>query len=102
ERQIVVISDGAITADTAVAGRAGAPIELVIAGGSGNESERANVAITDIAARPSPNGAGTIGLYAAVTNFGPQAVTIPVTLLGDGLDIGHTDVTLDAAGGTAP
>jgi Ca-activated chloride channel family protein len=102
ERQIVVISDGAVTADAAVAARAGAPIALVIAGGSGNESDRANVAVTDIAARPNPDGSGTIGLYAAVTNFGPQAVTVPVTLLGDGLDIGHSDVTLDAAGGSAP
>src|SRR4051794_5327051 len=102
ERQIVVISDGAVTADAAVAARAGAPIELVIAGGNGNESERANVAVTDISARPSPDGSGTIGLYASVTNFGPQAVTAPVTLIGDGLEIGHTDVTLDAAGGSAP
>jgi Ca-activated chloride channel family protein len=102
ERQIVVISDGAVTADAAVAGRAGAPIELVIAGGSDNDSQRANVAVTDIAARPSPDGSGTIGLYAAVTNFGPQAVTVPVTLIGDGLDIGHSDVTLEAAGGSSP
>ena len=98
----MVISDGAMTADAAVAGRAGAPIELVIAGGSGNGSHRANVAVTDIAARPNPDGNGTIGLYAAVTNFGPQAVTVPVTLMGDGMDIGHSDVTLDAAGGSAP
>lgn len=102
ERQIVVISDGAVTADAAVAGRAGAPIELVIAGGSGNGNQRANVAVTDIAARPSPDGNGTIGLYAAVTNFGPQALTVPVTLMGDGLEIGHSDVTLDAAGGSSP
>jgi Ca-activated chloride channel family protein len=102
ERQIVVISDGAVAADAAVAGRAGGPIELVIAGGSGNESDRANVAVTDIAARPNPDGNGTIGLYAAVTNFGPQAVTVPVTLTGDGLEIGHSEVTLDAAGGSAP
>src|SRR3954469_6731329 len=102
ERQIVVISDGAVTADAAVVGRAGAPIELVMAGGNGNGSQPANVAVTDIAARPDPDGNGTIGLYAAVTNFGPQAVTVPVTLLGDGLEIGHSDVTLDAAGGSSP
>ena len=58
--------------------------------------------MTDIAARPNPDGNGTIGLYAAVTNFGPQAVTVPVTLIGDGLDIGHSDVTLDAGWWPAP
>jgi Ca-activated chloride channel homolog len=102
EREIVVISDGAITADEAVAARAGAPIELVIAGGDSDEGERSNLAVTDIGARPNPDAGGTVGLFASVTNFGPQDVSVPISLVGDGLEIGHTEVTLKADGGAAP
>jgi hypothetical protein len=100
ERQIVVISDGAVTADPAVVATVGAPIELNIAGGAPDDAARANVAVTDISARTSPTGTGAVGLYARAVNFGPQPVTAPVVLLGDGLEIGRTDVTLDANGGS--
>jgi hypothetical protein len=101
ERQVVVITDGAVTADPAVAAAVKAPIELVSAG-SGDDAARANVAVTDIAARPNPNGDGTVGVYATVANFGPKPVTVPVSLSGDGLEIGRTDVTLDGNGDIAP
>jgi hypothetical protein len=102
ERQVVLISDGAITADPSMAAGVAAPIELVIAGGVGDDAARANLAVTDIAARPSPDGDGTTGLYASIVNFGPDRVTVPVTLLGDGLEIGHAEVTVDGNGDTGP
>ena len=58
--------------------------------------------MTNISARPSPDGSGTVGLYASVVNFGPQSVTVPVSLLGDGLEIGRDTVTIDGNGATKP
>jgi Ca-activated chloride channel family protein len=102
ERQVVVITDGAVTADPAVVATVAAPIELVIAGGATSDAERANLAVTNISARPSPDGSGTVGLYASVVNFGPQSVTVPVSLLGDGLEVGHNTVTIDDNGAATP
>jgi Ca-activated chloride channel homolog len=100
DREVVVIGDGAATADTAVVAAVGAPVELVIAGGRNSDAERANLAVIDVAARPSPDGSGTVGLYASVANFGPQSVTAPVSLSGDGLEIGRTEITIAGNGGT--
>jgi hypothetical protein len=100
ERQVVVVSDAAATADPVTVAGVGAPIELVVPGVA--DGERANLAVTDISARPSPNGDGTVGLYASVVNFGPQSVTTVVSLLGDGLEIGRSEVTLAANGGAEP
>ena len=82
-----------MTADPAV-GRCRRTGELVIAGGAESDEERANLAVTEISARPSPSGDGTVGLYISVANFGPRSVTVPVSLQGDGLDIGRSDVTI--------
>ena len=102
ERQVVVITDGAVTADPAVVATVAAPIELAIAGGEPSDAARANLAVTDLSARPSPDGSGTVGLYASVVNFGPQSATVPVSLLGDGLEIGRDTVTIDGNGATKP
>ena len=102
DREVVVISDGAVTADAAVTAEVGAPIALVIPGGDDTDAGRANLAVTDIAAKASPDGAGTVGLYASVANFGPQSVTVPVALLGDGLEIGRGEVTIAGNGGAEP
>jgi hypothetical protein len=100
-REVVVISDGAISADPAVAATVGAPIELLIAGEE-SDTARANLAVTDIAARKSPDGDGAAELYASVVNFGREPITVPVVLLGDGLEIGRTQVTLDGSGVATP
>ena len=98
ERQVVVLSDGAMTVDPVTVSNVGAPVTLVLPGGESDE-QRANLAITDISARPSPDGDGTVGLYTSAVNFGPSAVTTVVSLLGDGLEIGRSEVTLAANGG---
>jgi hypothetical protein len=100
ERQAVVISDGAAVADPVTVAGVDAPVELVVAGGDGGAAERANLAVTDVSARPNPEGGGAAGLYAAVVNYGPQPVAATVTLLGDGMEMGRTDVSLDADGGS--
>jgi hypothetical protein len=102
DRQVVVISDGALSADPSVTANVAAPVELVIAGGADTDAERANLAVIDIAARPSPDGDGTVGFYTSIVNFGPDSISVPVTLMGDGLAIGHAEATIDGDGGTAP
>lgn len=100
ERQVVVISDAATTVDPGVVAGVDAPVELLVAGGDPDGGERTNAAVIDIAARPSADGLGTIGVYGSVVNFGPEPLTAPVVLQGDGLDIGRANVALDANGGT--
>ncbi|MBA2598741.1 MAG: VWA domain-containing protein [Chloroflexia bacterium] len=99
ERHVVVISDGALTADATTVANVAAPVELMLPGAASDDAS-ANLAVVDIAARPSPNGDGTVGLYTSVMNFGPQSVTTAVSLLGDGLEVGRSEVTLAANGGT--
>ena len=99
---MVVISDGAVTADPAVAAGVDAPVTLVVAGAAEGDEDRANLAVIDVSARPSPSGDGTVGLYASVANFGPQSLTVPVSLQGDGLEIGRSDVTIAGGGAVEP
>jgi hypothetical protein len=98
ERKVVVLTDGAVSAQSAVVAGVGAPIELAVAGEAPAEA-LANLAITDIAARANPNGDGTIALHAAVANFGPSAIAAPVSLSGDGLEMGRGEVTFAGNGG---
>ena len=102
DREVVVISDGVVTADPAVVTGVDAPVTLVIAGGAEGEEEFANLAVIDVSARPSPSGDGTVGLYTSVANFGPQSVTVPVSLQGDGLEIGRSEVTIAGGGAVEP
>jgi hypothetical protein len=102
DREVVVISDGAVTADPAVVAGVDAPVTLVIAGAAEGDEERANLAAIDISARPSPNGDGTVGLYTSIANFGPRSVTVPVSLQGDGLEIGRSQVTIAGGGAVEP
>jgi hypothetical protein len=102
DREVVVISDGAVAADPAVATGVDAPVTLVIAGAAESDEERANLAVIDISARPSPSGDGTVGLYTSIANFGPRSVTVPVSLQGDGLEIGRSDVTIAGEGAVEP
>lgn len=102
ERQVIVISDGAVAADPAVVAGVSAPVELSIAGGAGTDEESANLAVIDIAARPNPSGEGASELLASVANFGPSSVTVPVSLLGDGLEIGRSEVTIAGEGAVEP
>jgi len=102
DRQVVVISDGAVTADPAVVAGVDAPVTLVIAGAAEGDEERANLAVIDLSERPSPSGDGTVGLYTSVANFGPRSLTVPVSLQGDGLEIGRSDVTIAGGGAVEP
>ena len=101
DRQVVVITDGALTADAAIAAGVAAPIDLVQTGTTAI-AERANLAVIDIAARPNPGGDGTVGLYTSLVNYGPEDVVVLVALFGDGLEIGRDQAAVAANGGVAP
>lgn len=96
-REIVVISDGAATVDPTVVSLANAPVALIVPGGDA-AAARENAAIVDIAARPDPDGNGAMGLSVTAVNFGARDLVVPMVLLGDGLEIGRTNVTLAASG----
>ena len=96
--QIVIVSDGAVSADPAIVARIGAPIRLRAVTG---EVPPDNVAITDVVTRGSPDRPGQQQLYVRVVNFGDEAVTIPVTIEADGLPVASRDVILDPDGGAA-
>lgn len=98
ERSLVLISDGAVTVDPAVAVATGAPIALVVPGGEMDDAQRGNLAVTEIAVRPATDGSGTLTLFASLANYGPEPVGTSVTVVGDGLDIGRGETTLAAGG----
>ena len=90
---VVLVTDGALAADPAVVERVGAPIELVSLA-SGND----NLAITDIATRASPSNPGQQQLYARIVNFGATAITAPVVITADGIEVSRADFTFEPGG----
>lgn len=101
DRHVVVISDGALTVDPAIVAEVAAPIELVLPD-TGTDDTRANLAVIDMAARVNPGGDGTVGLYTSLVNYGPEEMTVPVVLYGDGLEVGRDEATVLANGDVAP
>jgi hypothetical protein len=92
--QVVVLTDGVLSADPTVVAQVHAPIELVTVPGGRTD----NVAITDIATRASSATPGQQQLYARIVNFGPDAVTAPVVITADGIEVSRADVTIDPNG----
>jgi Ca-activated chloride channel family protein len=88
--EVVLITDGALAADPSIVSEIAAPIELVMIGGAEHE----NVAITDIATKASTSTSGQQQLYARIVNFGAQAVTAPVVVSADGIELSRGDVTI--------
>ncbi len=92
--KIVVVTDGALTVDPSLVSSINAPIELVDVG----NAISGNVAITDIATRSSISTPDQQQMYARIVNFGPTAVTAPVVILADGIEISRTDLTIASNG----
>lgn len=93
--QIVLVSDGALTVDPKLVEGIGAGIELVIAGAGGTD----NLAVTDLTTRGSTDNPGQQQLYARVLNFGAAAVTVPVVITADGIEVARVDETVQPNGG---
>lgn len=96
--QIVLVSDGADSADPALVARIGAPIRLRAITG---DVPPHNVAITDLVTRGSADRPGQQQLYVRVVNFGDEVVTVPVAIEADGLPVTGRDLIIDPDGGAA-
>lgn len=90
--QILLLSDGALAVDPTLVESVGAPIEFRRVG----RSNTANVAITDLSARGSPDNPDQEQLYARIVNFGDDAVTANVSVQADGIEIHKETVTIEA------
>ena len=92
--EVVVISDGALSADPSLVSKVNAPIEFIDVGGGVTD----NVAITDVATRSSVSRPGQQQLYVRIVNFGVSAVTTPLVITADGIEVSRSDVTIEAGG----
>ena len=84
--EVVLITDGALTADPELVDGLGAPIELVVVGGEPVGAIGGNVGITDLSARAMPGSPDRQQLWMRIANFTPQTVAVPVVLWSDGIE----------------
>ncbi|MGH2558578.1 MAG: BatA domain-containing protein [Thermomicrobiales bacterium] len=89
--QIILISDGKLTADPGIVVAVGAPIDLVTVG----DPASPNVAITDLSTRASAANPAERELYAQITNFSDQPVTAPYEVLGGVVSIETGQETIE-------
>jgi hypothetical protein len=92
--RVVLLSDGALTADPGTVLAVGAPIELMRFGGAATS----NIAITDLTARAAPDNPAQQQLYIRIANFSPNEVKVPVKLEADKVALDSADVTIKANG----
>jgi hypothetical protein len=111
DNRLVVITDGAIRPNPAVAANVAAAIELrMVGGGTGDAS---NVAVTSIGYRPVANQEDTYRLSFAISAYTTETVRLPYRVMADGTEVvasridvapGETrsiEVTLPAGAGVA-
>jgi hypothetical protein len=95
--EVVVITDGAITVDPALAQEIAAPIELKLITGDVSSN---NLAITEINARGSVSTPGRQDLFLRVANFGDQSMTTTVAITADDVPVTQREITLGAGSST--
>jgi len=95
--RLVVITDGAMRANPAVAALVRAPIELRTVGESGGPAP--NVAVTSIGARELPGQNDQQRLAFTLASFGDEAVRVPYTVRADGVEV--VTETIDLAPGAS-
>ena len=93
--RLVVITDGAVRANPAVAGLVRAPIELRLVGEPG--AVMPNLAVTSIGSRELPGRSDQHRLAFTLASFGDEAVRAPYTVQADGADV--VTETIDLAPG---
>jgi hypothetical protein len=92
--QVVLLSDGDLTADPGTVLAVGAPIELMRFGGAATS----NIAITDLTARAAPDNPTQQQLYIRIANFSSNEVKVPVKLEADKVALDSAEVTIKANG----
>ncbi len=99
DNRVVVVSDGALTADRGVAERVGAPISLTTVGDY--DESFPNAAVTAIGSKSLPGTDGAFRLSFSLTSFASDPVRLPYHVQADGVDIVTSELDL-AAGETRP
>jgi hypothetical protein len=99
QNRVLLVTDGAIAVDPAIAQRVTAPIDLRIVGDY--DESLPNVAVTAIGSRVVPGTDGQTRLAFSLTSFASDAVRLPYRVQADGVDIVTTDIDL-AGGETRP
>lgn len=94
--EVVLITDGAVTADPGVVADLGAPVRLVLIGDPA--APPANVAVTGLSSRTAPGDATRSDLYARLGNFGTESVRTQVLVRTDGFEVRRDEVTLPPGG----
>jgi hypothetical protein len=92
ENQIVVITDGAVSADPSVVATVGAPIELLQVG----RASAANLAVVEMNAKSSSTNANKTALFARLANFSGNDVNVSVSVLADGVAVESQNVLIPA------
>ena len=94
--EVVLVTDGALTADPGVVAELGAPVRLVLIGDPA--APPANVAVTGLSSRTTPGDASRSDLYARLGNFGTEPVRTQVLVRTDGYEVRRDEVTLPPGG----
>jgi hypothetical protein len=92
DNQIVVITDGAVSADPSVVATVGAPIELLQVG----RASAANLAVVEMNAKASSANANETALFARLANFGGTDANATVSVLADGVEVQSINVPIPA------
>lgn len=95
--RVVVLTDGAVRADPAIAASVAAPIDLRVIGAS--DPAVPNYAITQVGARPISERSDQFRLSMTVSSFDANPARIPYRVLADGVEIVSNE--LDLAGGSS-
>ncbi len=93
--RVVLLTDGAVRVDPAIAASVAAPIELRTVGATGEALP--NYAITQVGARPVSARSDQFRLSMTVSSFDTEAARIPYRVLADGVEIVANE--LELAGG---
>lgn len=92
--RVVLLTDGAVRVDPAVAARVAAPIDLRMVGAT--EGGLPNYAITQVSARPISARSDQFRLSMTVSSFDTEAARIPYRVLADGVEIVANELDLAA------
>jgi hypothetical protein len=89
--EILVLSDGAVSADPAIVETLNAAIAFEQVG----QPDAGNIAITDATFRPSVDNPARSDVYVQVANFGDERVSTTLLAVADGAEAFRRDLALD-------
>ena len=91
--EIVIVTDGSVAVDPAIARETDAPITLELVNGS---VDSANLALTEITVRGSAQSNGRQDLFLRVVNFSNKPMTTKVTISADDTTVSEVELDLQS------